>query len=413
MTLHRLLIVDDERVIREGLSEIIDWESLGFQVAGVFRDGREAMAYIEKNPVDAVLTDIRMTFMSGIQLATILRRDYSSIPVVLLSGYKEFGLAREAISAGVFEYLTKPVELDELHQTFRCLSGELRKRASRPGTPAPREAAVPGEEASRLLLKQVFSDMATGRLDRVDELERRLSIAGQARTYGERSCAVTKIFFSSPPESGGEAPARRLRDLLDGAPGEFRLSERLPRERIIFSFALSGETPLELMERIETLIESFRREAIRPEDREFRWQTAPGEPGLFSLMYSGGLDGLLRMNFTAMRTETDAAHDLILRVKDFLNENYQSGVGLAEAAAALGVSPAYLSRLFSKMEGRTLLSYLTEIRIRNAREYLLTTNWKVGRIAAEVGYGGASYFNRIFKKETGLSPLDFRKSADS
>ena len=88
--LYNLILVDDEDDIRDGLKDMIDWESIGFRVAAAFSDGDKALEYVLSNPVDAVLTDVNMTSVSGLALARGIRSSKPDIKVVILSGYKQF-----------------------------------------------------------------------------------------------------------------------------------------------------------------------------------------------------------------------------------------------------------------------------------------------------------------------------------
>ncbi len=126
--LYKLIIVDDERIIREGLRTIVNWHDLGFEVVGVFADGQEAIDYITSTPVDAVLTDIKMTFVSGIEVAKYIHENNLNSKVVLLSGYKEFDFALNAITYGVENYLLKPTDISKLHAVFLSLRKELDKK---------------------------------------------------------------------------------------------------------------------------------------------------------------------------------------------------------------------------------------------------------------------------------------------
>lgn len=128
--MYKLIIVDDEEEIREGLHDMIDWESLGFQVMEKLEDGREALVYIQKHPVDVIITDIKMSFVSGLELAHHVHEHKLPIKVVILSGFQEFELAREAIQYDVSHYLLKPTNLEEVYRIFRSLYEQLNQEKS-------------------------------------------------------------------------------------------------------------------------------------------------------------------------------------------------------------------------------------------------------------------------------------------
>lgn len=124
---YTLLIVEDEDSTRNGLANYVDWENMGFHVEAMLSDGQEAIEYIQQHPtsVDSVLTDIRMQFMSGIDVARIIQEQYPQICVVILSAYKDFEYARQAVSLNVVDYLLKPTQLSDLREVFSKVKKRL------------------------------------------------------------------------------------------------------------------------------------------------------------------------------------------------------------------------------------------------------------------------------------------------
>jgi two-component system response regulator YesN len=118
---YSLVIVDDEKPIREGLSKHIDWKALGLEVTGCFDDGREAIDFINLNVVDVVFTDIKMNLISGLEIAKYIYLNRLKTKVIIISGFKEFEFAREAIDYGVEDYILKPIRFDEVNRVFKKL----------------------------------------------------------------------------------------------------------------------------------------------------------------------------------------------------------------------------------------------------------------------------------------------------
>lgn len=123
--MYKLIVVDDEKVIRNGICNYIDWEGMGFNVVASFEDGKEAIEYIENNCIDVVLTDIEMAEVSGLELAKYIQEKQSRIKAVIISGYKEFEYARKAVEYGVEHYLLKPVRMEEVKEVFGKIKNEL------------------------------------------------------------------------------------------------------------------------------------------------------------------------------------------------------------------------------------------------------------------------------------------------
>ncbi len=115
----RVLIVDDEPFIRQGLKIIINWDEYGFEIADEAANGIEAVELLEKNQYDLVITDIKMPQMNGIELIKHIRKNISQdLKIMVLSGYYEFEYAKQAIRYNVVEYILKPIQKEELIRTL-------------------------------------------------------------------------------------------------------------------------------------------------------------------------------------------------------------------------------------------------------------------------------------------------------
>ena len=112
----KVLIVDDEKIIREGMVTGIEWESLGFKVSGQAEDGETALEMIDAIKPDLVITDIKMPFIDGLQLVEILKEKNPNILTVIISGHDEFEYAQKAVKLGAYDYLLKPLDLQYLCQ---------------------------------------------------------------------------------------------------------------------------------------------------------------------------------------------------------------------------------------------------------------------------------------------------------
>ncbi|MBP5600609.1 MAG: response regulator [Lachnospiraceae bacterium] len=129
----KVLIVDDERNIREGITKLIDWESLGCEVVGAVANGVSALDFIKTNEVDLVVTDIKMPAMDGLELSKHICEDFPHIKVIILTAYSEFDMAKKAISFRVSDFIIKNEFMDELPKAVLEVSEKiLKEKESRP-----------------------------------------------------------------------------------------------------------------------------------------------------------------------------------------------------------------------------------------------------------------------------------------
>ncbi|NEU61178.1 response regulator [Paenibacillus sp. ALJ109b] len=123
--MYRVLLVDDEEDVREGLVVEVDWEALDLRIVGLAENGREALEMAERVEPDIVVTDISMPFMDGLELAKRLRERNPLVKVVILTGYDEFDYARQAVSLSVDEYLLKPFSAGHLTELLTRLRAQM------------------------------------------------------------------------------------------------------------------------------------------------------------------------------------------------------------------------------------------------------------------------------------------------
>lgn len=114
MLTYKVLLVDDEEDVMNVIEHKINWEELGFKVIGKAQNGMKALEVAEKTQPDVVITDIKMPYMDGLELAGRLKKDNPSIRIMILTGFDEFEYAKEAVHLEIEEYVLKPVNADEL-----------------------------------------------------------------------------------------------------------------------------------------------------------------------------------------------------------------------------------------------------------------------------------------------------------
>jgi AraC family L-rhamnose operon regulatory protein RhaS len=117
-------------------------------------------------------------------------------------------------------------------------------------------------------------------------------------------------------------------------------------------------------------------------------------------------DQMLHKPMTALATE----HKVIERVAEFIELHHANPLSLAQVSQMCGMSQSAFTSKFKQYMGRTFIEFRNEIRIRTAKELMLATNSNILQIAQEVGFDDLSFFNKLFKQMTGLSPRQFRKS---
>lgn len=121
----KLMVVDDEMLIRKGLVDIVDWKDMGIEVTAQASNGRDALEAALREHPDIVITDIEMPMINGLEFSRQLLQRYPETRIIILTGYQNFSYMKEAIKFGAVEYLLKPIQVEELNNLMRRLSREI------------------------------------------------------------------------------------------------------------------------------------------------------------------------------------------------------------------------------------------------------------------------------------------------
>lgn len=127
--MRKVVLVDDEQVIVDGLTRVVPWAEYDCRVAATAFDAASGEAAVREHRPDILFTDIRMPDRDGLSMIAGLRSEFPDMLVIVLSGYNDFEYAREAIRLGVFRYLVKPSKMDEIDEALKAATQQDRADA--------------------------------------------------------------------------------------------------------------------------------------------------------------------------------------------------------------------------------------------------------------------------------------------
>ncbi len=127
-----LIIVEDENIVRLGLAALLDWEAKGYHIAGLFKNGREALDYLREHEADIVITDIRMPVMDGEELIARIREFSDSMEIVVLSNFDDFEIVKNCFKIGITDYILKQdIEPESFLALLDEVAGKRKKKEAR------------------------------------------------------------------------------------------------------------------------------------------------------------------------------------------------------------------------------------------------------------------------------------------
>lgn len=199
----KLLIVEDERWEREGLLNFLDWEELGIEIAGTACDGIDGIEQALRIVPDIIITDIKMPGIDGINMARKIKEIHPDTKIVIITGYDDFKLAKDAIAINTSAYVLKPVEEDEMLDVMKRVVLLCEKEKKKLEDDCKTENLL--RESQHTVKIKFLQDLFEGRL-KSDNLLRQLTDLGIVIKDGRSVVMVIKPY---------------MKDILNIPSGEF------------------------------------------------------------------------------------------------------------------------------------------------------------------------------------------------
>lgn len=368
--MYQVLVADDESLSRSRLVRYLR-AIPGVAVAADVRDGALAAEFVRQNAVDAVITDIRMPNMDGLELTEFLTNNRPEIGIALVSGFNELEYARAAMRFGVDQYLIKPIHQEMVQQIVDQLKANRHKR-----------------EAPLLYVRDLPRAM--------------------------REHAWTTWFNGedapAPPQGAAALVTLTVKTAMDGENADQLMAIAL--DNIVHWAAPQGTVA-----------------AVDADDGTYRFAVIAGEIGLchvqdgvsdridellgggVAVQYDEFADGNALRSVLAAEADSPADDAAIAKAKAFISAHLADSISRQDVAQAVYMDSSYFSRYFKKKTGVNFRDYLQNERIARVKA-LLKAGAKVQDACEQAGFHDRKYFNEVFKEITGVTPSEYRRSDD-
>ena len=390
--MYKTLFVDDERLIREGISNLIDWERITGQELTLAENAKVALKYLEHEKYEIVISDIYMQDMNGIELAKCIKEKWPDVVVILLSAYEDFDYARKAIEAGVFKYLLKPVIPEELEDAVNeaisqvKINEETKKRID--------HSQEVLEDYRRELKKSLWKDILSGNMRNEDEILERFKKMNMQKNISPIYVVVYKtddetMLYQNQVEIG-KVVSSCFEGYIDAVFMDNYIVILLKKENaksVLYAF-------------VDLVKEMFHFEMYMGEGKEVK--------DLSTLHVSVEA---AKYNIQKNRAnKKDEPTQIVLVAVEMIRKEIENvDFNINTIANALYLTPAYFSRVFKRKMGMTCKDFIKNYRINLAKELLQNTDLSIQQISEKTGYATVYYFSQQFKQVTGESPGNFRK----
>lgn len=359
----KVFLVEDEKFVREGIKNEIDWKLYGFDFVGEAADGELALPLIEMSRPDILITDIKMPFMDGLELGRIVKEKFPETVIIFLSGYDDFDYAQKAIHIGASEYLLKPISKEKLLSVLKKIKTVIISKSNN------NVGNIKIEDIELDIKKFDTSGFNKGKLKEFVISGSSLDIEGFVDTYiNTMGSQLKSLIF-------------RQYIVMDAFIELNNIFDSNVTEKENFGNKFGS---MEAFDLAVTDIYTVKDYLLK------------------ILLYSvDKREQLAGKNYSF----------LLNKAKDFVEKNYMNcDISLNTVAEYIGLSPTYFSTIFKQELGINFIDYLTKTRINEAKILLRSTDKRISDIAMEVGYRDQHYFSSSFKKYQGYTPKAYREN---
>ncbi|MGI8257449.1 response regulator [Blautia wexlerae] len=390
--MYKTLFVDDERLIREGISNLIDWERITGQELTLAENAKVALKYLEHEKYEIVISDIYMQDMNGIELAKCIKGKWPDVVVILLSAYEDFDYARKAIEAGVFKYLLKPVIPEELEDAVNeaisqvKINEETKKRID--------HSQEVLEDYRRELKKNLWKDILSGNMRNEDEIFERFEKMNMSKNISPIYVVVYKTDDESMLYQNQVAIDKVVSSCFEGYIDTVFMDNYIV-------ILLKKENAKSVLYAFGDLVkEMFHFEVYMGEGKTVK-DLSTLHMSVESAKYN------IQKN---RANKKDEPTQIVLAAVEMIRKEIENvDFNINTIANALYLTPAYFSRVFKRKMGMTCIDFIKNYRINLAKELLQNTDLSIQQISEKTGYATVYYFSQQFKQVTGESPGSFRK----
>lgn len=341
----KALIVDDDVFVRQCLIQMLPWQLLDFSQVLEASNGTEALELARQDKPELVITDVKMPRMSGLELARLLKQEMLDVCVILLSEYNDFAFVHGALQCGVDDYILKPLMPAKLEE----IAEKIRKLMSEMEMRRYYTSLRSDPAHIRAVIREaVESGNGQTLADSAEYLARNMIHRDDLRHFGVM--ILTELFGQA------ETVSPRKSDL-----------EQLRREVMNHYAAIRD---------VEALIRCIGDACVR----------------------------CVRLcdNSVSMSSHVN-------RMTEYIERNYMDpDLSVAKVSDYVHLSPIYTGALFKKQTGKSVVSYIHEVRIEQAKRMLMDDSISVKEVSVRTAYVAADYFSRLFSKAVGVTPTRYR-----
>ena len=388
--MYKLLIVDDESSIRNGIRLNCDWQKYQIDVIEVAVNGLDAWEKVQRNPPDFIITDIKMPVMDGLDLIKKVSEEYPDILCAVLSGYDEFDFVREAMQYHTQDYLLKPCSVEAINELTEKLIE--RKKAL-----DLQKQYISEIEKKYLHMKNILTEHKLPHTS--SRAVNDIALSGMPDVEFFISSEIFNLdLFCLCIQRNHVADAHDMLSRLHDHLSQSQYDGKKVRAYLTHIY-------IALIQSADTFTA---RKAINYLDEITQINTLSSLKEIIALIEHTAENIAASFEIRLQKKQNELVKKIFSCIDDYLSDERLSLNFIANKI--LFVNADYLGKLFHAECGERFSSYVTRKRIEDAKK-LIEENHEItiGEVALQTGFGyNSQYFSKVFKKNTGYTPTEYR-----
>lgn len=406
--MYRVIIADDEPMIRKYLRDSVEWDRMELELAGEASNGQDALLLIEEVKPKILITDIKMPVMDGLELIKEIHRRHLKIKIIIISGYSDYEFLKEAIRFSVDSYLLKPIDDDELTSILASLANDIERDIC---------DDMKQREGLELLRRNTLNRLLSGSIH-PRELKEKIEMLGLSFPGDRFAAAVVSMRGYMDhlfPDREEQVDISGIYNICSEVLEESGMGIIFPDLRGFPVMILNNVCGCLNQDSIQPWIHKMVLSAEHCLKKEIIIEVGRCVDSIEELhiSYDTALKSLYgKSDIQDVRVAENQSRVINRTVREtiaYIKEHFSEDITLKQAANNLYMNVAYLGQIFRKETGESFTEYVNRCRIEKAKELLATSSLKVYEVVARVGFTDLPYFIRIFKKYTGKNPSDVKK----